>query len=61
MFGVMSRSGNVRGFELGGRPRCGPRKSAPLSWPERIGVKDARVRARKKEEATVIPYAPLAA
>ena len=49
----MSRSGNVRGFELGGRPRCGPRKSAPLSWPERIGVKDARVRARK-EKVTVI-------
>ena len=49
----MSRSGNVRGFELGGRPRCGPRKSAPLSWPERIGVKDARVRA-KKEKVTVI-------
>ena len=49
----MSRSGNVRGFELGGRPRCGPRKSVPLSWPERIGVKDARVRARK-EKVTVI-------
>ena len=49
----MSRSGNVRGFGLGGRPRCGPRRSALLSWPERIGVKDARVRARK-EKVTVI-------
>ena len=49
----MSRSGNVRGFGLGGRPRCGPRRSALLSWPERIGVKDARVRARK-EKVTVM-------
>lgn len=49
----MSRSGNVRGFELGGRPRCGARRSALLSWPERIGVKDGRVRARK-EKVTVI-------
>ena len=43
----------MRGFELGGRPRCGARRSALLSWPERIGVKDGRVRARK-EKVTVI-------